>query len=186
MSSTPPLRADAARNRERLLAAATRALSSADGEPSMRAIAREAGVGTGTLYRHFPTREALVDAVYRDEVSRLTDGARELLAALAPAEAMRLWMDLFGGWLTSRSGMLAALPAWIGDGAPTHAESRDELLSGIELILAAGRARGDLRADVDAADVAAALIGLFTVAGDDRLRARRLLDLLMDGLRPPR
>jgi AcrR family transcriptional regulator len=76
------LRADATRNRDQLIAVATRVLMSADAEPSMRAIAREAGVGIATLYRHFPTRESLVDAVYRDQVSRLTAGARELLAQL--------------------------------------------------------------------------------------------------------
>ena len=81
-SETRALRADATRNRNQLLEVATRVFASADTEPSMRAIAREAGVGIATLYRHFPTRESLVDAVYRDQVARLTDGARELLAQL--------------------------------------------------------------------------------------------------------
>jgi AcrR family transcriptional regulator len=83
-SETRVLRADATRNRSQLLEVATRVFVSADTEPSMRAIAREAGVGIATLYRHFPTRESLVDAVYRDQVARLTDGARELLAQLPP------------------------------------------------------------------------------------------------------
>ena len=85
-SASPQLRADAARNREILLAAATRTFATSDTEPSMRAIAREAGVGVATLYRHFPTREALVDAVYRDQVERLSVGARDLLKSHAPAK----------------------------------------------------------------------------------------------------
>ncbi|NED04610.1 TetR/AcrR family transcriptional regulator, partial [Streptomyces sp. SID6648] len=102
-------RADAARNREQLLEAATRVLASSGTEASMRAIAREAGVGIGTLYRHFPTRESLVEAVYRDQVVRLTSGARDLLADMAPAVALRRWMDLFGDWIATKNGMLDTL-----------------------------------------------------------------------------
>jgi AcrR family transcriptional regulator len=180
-------RADAARNRDQLLAVATRVFASADGEPSMRAIAREAGVGIATLYRHFPTRESLVDAVYRDQVVRLTAGARELLARLAPAAAMRRWMDLFGDWIATKNGMLDTLLAMIESGEIAHARTRSELLAAITTILDAGRAAGDLRSDVTAEDVAASLIGIFTVAPrpEHEARAGRLLDLLMDGLRPP-
>ncbi|HVT69964.1 MAG TPA: helix-turn-helix domain-containing protein [Trebonia sp.] len=180
-------RADAARNRERLLAVATRVFASAGTEPSMRAIAREAGVGIATLYRHFPTRESLVDAVYRDQVERLTAGSRELLARLPPAEAMRHWMDLFGDWIATKSGMLDTLPAMIESGAIAHAQTRTELLAAITTILDAGRAAGDLRPDVTAEDIAAALIGIFTVTHQPghRAQASRLLNLLMDGLRPP-
>src|SRR5689334_7861932 len=94
-AESPSLRADATRNRDQLLAVATRVFASGDTQASMRAIAREAGVGVATLYRHFPTRESLVDAVYRSQVVRLTTGARELLDRLPPAAAMRRWMDLF-------------------------------------------------------------------------------------------
>ncbi|GAA1610065.1 TetR family transcriptional regulator [Nonomuraea maheshkhaliensis] len=179
-------RADAARNRDQLLAVATRAFMSAEAEPSMRAIAREAGVGIATLYRHFPTRESLVDAVYRDQVVRLTTGARELLDRLPPAEAMRRWMDLFGDWIATKNGMLDTLLAMIETGEIAHAQTRDELLAAITTILDAGRAAGDLRSDVTAEDIAASLIGIFTVAprGEREAKAGRLLDLLMDGLRP--
>jgi AcrR family transcriptional regulator len=180
-------RADATRNRETLLAAATRAFASAETEPSMRAIAREAGVGIATLYRHFPTRESLVDAVYRDQVQRLTVGARELLRQLPPAQAMRQWMDLFGEWLATKHGMLDTLAAMFESGAIAHAQSRTELLDAITTILDAGRTAGDLRADVSAEDIAASLRGIFTVVGKpaNQAQARRLLNLLMDGLRPP-
>jgi AcrR family transcriptional regulator len=178
-------RADAARNRDTLLAAATRAFASADAEPSMRAIAREAGVGIATLYRHFPTRESLVDAVYQDQVQRLTDGACELLAQLPPAKAMRRWMDLFADWLATKHGMTGTLLAMIEAGEIAHAQTRTELLGAITTILDAGSAAGDLRADVSAEDIAAGLLGIFAVAGRNQAQADRLLNLLMDGLRPP-
>jgi AcrR family transcriptional regulator len=159
---------------------------SADAEPSMRAIAKEAGVGIATLYRHFPTRESLVDAVYRDQVVRLTTGARELLGQMPPAAAMRRWMDLFGDWIATKNGMLGTLLAMIEAGEITHAGTRAELLTAVTTILDAGRAAGDLRPDVTAEDVAASLIGIFTVAPRSLpgTQADRLLNLLMDGLRP--
>jgi AcrR family transcriptional regulator len=178
-------RADAARNREQLLAVATRVFMAAEAEPSMRAIAREAGVGIGTLYRHFPTRESLVDAVYRDQVARLTAGARELLGRLPPAAALRGWMDLFGDWIAAKNGMLDTLLSMVQSGEIAHDRTRTELLTAITTLLEAGRAAGDLRPDVTAEDIAAALIGIFTVAPRPRREAGagRLLDLLMDGLR---
>jgi AcrR family transcriptional regulator len=179
-------RADATRNRDQLLAVATRVFGSADAEPSMRAIAREAGVGIATLYRHFPTRESLVDAVYQDQVVRLTAGARELLGQLPPAAAMRHWMDLFGEWIATKNGMLDTLLAMIESGEIAHAQTRTELLTAITTILDAGCAAGDLRPDVTAEDIAASLIGIFTVAPqpEHEAKANRMLNLLMDGLRP--
>jgi AcrR family transcriptional regulator len=180
-------RADAARHRAQLLAAATRVFMSGGTEPSMRAIAREAGVGIATLYRHFPTRESLVDAVYRDQVVRLTAGARELLGQLPPAAALRRWMDLFGDWIATKNGMLDTLLSLIQSGEIAHAQTRTELLTAIATILDAGVGAGDLRPDVTAEDIAAALIGIFTVAPkpEHAATASRLLNLLMDGLRPP-
>lgn len=180
-------RADAARNREMLLAAATRAFASSEAEPSMRAIAREAGVGIATLYRHFPTRESLVDAVYQDQVQRLTLGARELLEQLPPAKAMRRWMDLFADWLAAKQGMLGTLLAMIESGEIAHAQTRIELLDAITTILEAGSVAGDLRADISAEDIAASLVGILAVVGKpaNQAQADRLLNLLMDGLRPP-
>ena len=177
-------RADATRNRDTLLMAATRVFANSDSEPSMRAIARAAGVGIGTLYRHFPTREALVEAVYQDQVQRLTAGAGELLDAHPPAEALRRWMDLFADWLATKHGMVDTLLAMIDAGDIAHAHTRTQLLEAITAILDAGSAAGDIRADTDAEDVAAGLLGILTVAGNHRAQAGRLLDLLMDGLRP--
>ena len=185
-SDTRVLRADATRNRNQLLEVATRVFASADTEPSMRAIAREAGVGIATLYRHFPTRESLVDAVYRDQVARLTAGARELLAQLPPPAALRRWMELFGDWIATKNGMLDTLLSMIQSGEIAHAQTRTELLTAITTILDAGRVAGDLRPDVTAEDIAATLIGIFTVAPrpERQANASRLLNLLMDGLRP--
>jgi len=180
------LRADATRNRNLLLDVATRVFMSADTEPSMRAIAREAGVGIATLYRHFPTRESLVDAVYRDQVARLTDGARELLAQLPPAAALRRWMELFGDWIAAKNGMLDTLLAMIESGEIPNAQTQTELLAAIDEILTAGHLTGELRPYVTAEDIAASLIGVFTVAHPPQhhARASRLLNILMDGLRP--
>ena len=179
-------RADASRNRQQLLDVATSLFASAADEPSMRAIANEAGVGIATLYRHFPTRESLVDAVYQDQVSRLTTGARELLAEFDPPAALRRWMDLFGEWIATKNGMLDTLLAMVESGEIAHADTRTELLAAIDHILEAGRTSGELRADVPAEDIAAALIGIFTVAPrpEREATAHRLLNLLMDGLRP--
>ena len=185
-SETRAPRADATRNRDQLLAVATRMFASGESDASLRAIAREAGVGIGTLYRHFPTRESLVDAVYRGQVVRLTTGARELLGQLPPAAAMRQWMDLFGDWIATKNGMLDTLVAMIEAGEIAHAQTRTELLAAITMILDAGHAAGDLRSDAAAEDIAAMLVGIFTVTPrpTHEAMASRLLNLLMDGLRP--
>lgn len=151
----------------------------------MRAVAREAGVGIATLYRHFPTRESLVDAVYQDQVQRLTSGARDLLERLPPAEAMRRWMDLFGNWLATKHGMLDTLLAMIESGEIADAGTRTELLDAITSIMDAGSAAGDLRSDVSSEDIADSLLGIFGVAGrpGQHAKAARMLDLLMDALR---
>lgn len=180
----PRRRADAVRNREALLRVATEVFARSKSEPSMRALAREAGVGVATLYRHFPTREALVDAVYQDQVRRLTTGATELVNSLPPAEALRRWMDLFAEWMATKNGMLNTLAAMIHANRIVHADTRDELLAAIDTILRAGIEAGDIRADASAEDVAAGLIGILTVTGAPAVdpQAVRLLDLLHDGL----
>ena len=179
------LRADATRNRNQLLEVATRVFVSADTEPSMRAIAREAGVGIATLYRHFPTRESLVDAVYRDQVARLTDRRPRATRRAFPPAALRRWMELFGDWIATKNGMLDTLLAMIESGEIAHAQTQTELLAAIDEILDAGRVTGELRADVTAEDIAASLIGIFIVARppEHDARASRLLNILMDGLR---
>jgi AcrR family transcriptional regulator len=179
------LRADAQRNRDRLLEVAVRAFSADGPDVTLEAVAREAGVGIGTLYRHFPTREALVEAAYRNELARLCDAAGELLATVPPAEAARIWMDRFVDYMTTKRGMAEALRAVIASGGNPYATSRDQMVAALGNLLSAGAAAGTLRADVDPADVLAGLSGVSLAAGEpgQREQARRLLDLLMDGLR---
>lgn len=179
------VRADAQRNRRRLLEVAFRAFSSGDEKVTLEAIAREAGVGIGTLYRHFPTREALVEAVYRNELARLRGSAEELLVDQAPDAALRTWMDRFADYVAAKRGMAETLRAVVASGAITSTETRDGLTATIQSLLDAGAAAGTVRGDVNAQDVFASLTGIFLASGapDQREQAGRMLDLLMDGLR---
>jgi AcrR family transcriptional regulator len=180
-----PLRADAQRNRVRLLDAAVRAFSQEGPDVTLDAIAKDAGVGIGTLYRHFPTREALVEATYRNELARLCDAVSGLLETLPPDEAMRTWMDRFVDYMTTKRGMAEVLRAVIASGGNPYAHSRDRLLATITTLLEAGAAAGTVRSDIAPGDVLTSLSGVSLAAGEpaQRDQARRLLDLLMDGLR---
>ncbi|HEV2347266.1 MAG TPA: TetR/AcrR family transcriptional regulator [Actinocrinis sp.] len=182
-----PLRADAQRNRERLLDVAVRAFSRSQGgpEPTLEAIAREAGVGIGTLYRHFPTREALVEAAYRSELAKLCDPVPELIASMPPDRALRAWMDRFVDYMTTKRGMADALRQVVASGGNPYVHSRVKLTSAVSALIDAGARAGTVRADVDPADVLAGLTGVTLVAGgaENRAQAGRVLDLLMDGLR---
>jgi AcrR family transcriptional regulator len=180
-----PLRADARRNRDRLLEVAVRAFAADDPGVSLEAIARAAGVGIGTLYRHFPTREALVEAAYRSELDRLCEAAPELLKGRPADAALRTWMDHFVDYMTTKRGMAEALRAVIASGGNPYAHSRDRLLTAIGQLLEAGATAGTVRADADPADVLSALNGVTLAVPEpaQRDRAGRLLDLLMDGLR---
>jgi AcrR family transcriptional regulator len=178
------VRADAQRNRRRLLEVAFRAFSSGEEKMTLEAIAREAGVGIGTLYRHFPTREALVEAVYRNELGRLHDSASELLASWDPDVALRMWMDRFADYVAAKRGMAETLRAVVASKAVIAPETRDGLTTTIQSLLDAGAAAGTVRGDVDAQDVFASLTGIFLAASapGQREQAGRMLDLLMDGL----
>ncbi|MFG3343664.1 TetR/AcrR family transcriptional regulator [Streptomyces sp. NPDC048018] len=179
------LRADARRNRERILEAAVRAFAEKGADVPIDTIAKAAGVGSATLYRHFPTREALVEAAYRNELARVCDSAAELLAGLPPDRALRLWMDRFIDYLAAKQGMADALRAAVASGADPFAETLDRLSAAIGSLLRAGAEAGLLRADVDPFDVGLGLSGvaLITSSPAQRERSGRLLDLLLDGLR---
>jgi AcrR family transcriptional regulator len=178
-------RSDAQRNRERLLAAATEAFREADEQVSLEAVAKRAGVGIGTLYRNFPTREDLVEAVYLSELDRLLASGARLLAAQPPDLALRAWMDRFVKWVQGKRGMTETLRAMFASGALVRSEMQKRLAATIADFLAAGVAAGTLRDDVEAPDVLRSLIGLLTVGGEspDRSSLDRTLDLLVDGLR---
>ncbi|GGY12585.1 TetR/AcrR family transcriptional regulator [Streptomyces anandii] len=179
------LRADARRNRDRILEAAVQAFSERGPDVAIDTIAKAAGVGSATLYRHFPTREALIEAAYRNELARVCDSAVKLLADHEPDRAIRLWMDDFIDYLAAKQGMADALRAAVASGANPFAETLDKLATAIGTLLRAGAGAGLLRPDVDPFDVGFSLagVGLITSAPGQRERAGRLLDLLLDGLR---
>lgn len=178
--------AEARRNRQNLIAAATRAFASGNEQVSLEAIAKDAGVGIGTLYRHFPKREALVEAVYEDQVERLRTSARELLGRHPPAQAFRSWMTEFTDWAATKHGMSDTLLALMSSGRIEPGRMRAQLIEVVSLFLDAGAAAGDLRPDADAGDVAAILAGVLVIAGGpgQRAQAARMLNLVLDGLRP--
>jgi AcrR family transcriptional regulator len=180
-------RADAERNRRLLLDAAQRAFTGHGEQVALERIAKQAGVGIGTLYRHFPTRAALVEAVYRNELARLQERADELLAERPPAEAMRIWMDRFADYVATKRGMADTLRALIAAGTITRSHTRAGLAAAIARMLDAGAAAGTLRNDVEPEDVLSSIVGVFLTTGapEQRAQASRMLDLLMDGLRAP-
>jgi AcrR family transcriptional regulator len=179
-------RVDAQRNRQRLIEVALAAFSSGQEKVALEAIARDAGVGIGTLYRHFPSREALVEAVYSSELTRLCSSAGELLDSLPPDDALRTWMERYADFVTTKRGMAEALRAVIASGAITSSQTRGRLTAAIQTMLDAGADTGSLRSDVRAEDVSASLAGVLLASGapDQQEQAKRMLDLLMDGLRP--
>jgi AcrR family transcriptional regulator len=180
-------RADAERNRARLLDAAKAAFASAQTPVTLEQIARAAEVGIGTLYRHFPTREALVEALYRKELADLCAAAGDLLAAQPPERALRAWMDLFADYVAAKREMADALRAVFAAGAVTVSQARQELTVAVRTIIDAGVADGTLRDDVRPEDVVAMVVGAFTatsLAGGQEQRAR-MFDLLVDAVRRP-
>jgi AcrR family transcriptional regulator len=181
------LRADAERNRARLLEAARSAFASGQAAVTLEQIARDADVGIGTLYRHFPTREALVGALYREELAHLCASAGELLATQAPDRALRSWMDRFAGYATAKREMADALCAVFASGAVTVSQAREELTAAVQRILDAGTAAGTLRDDVRSEDIVATVVGMFaaTSLAGGREQLERMLDLLMDAVRRP-
>ena len=179
-----PLRADARRNREKLLAVAVATLSQSDGDVPLESIARQAGVGIGTLYRHFATREALVEAAYRHEVDRVCAAAGELRQVMPPDAALREWMQRFVEYVATKRGMAGALQSVVASDSRLFSHTYCQIVSALTSLLRAAIAVGTIRADADAEDVLRALRGVWLVA-DEQHRpdsARRLLDLLMDGL----
>ncbi|KOU32223.1 TetR family transcriptional regulator [Streptomyces sp. WM6372] len=183
-----PLRADAQRNRDKILAAAVRVFTEEGLDAHLERIAREAGVGTATLYRNFPTREALVEAAYRNEVAQLRDAVPGLLAAQPPYEALRAWTRLFMDYATAKLGMADALRAIAASGSNPYAHSHDMIQSAIAALMDACTDAGAIRTDISATDLFAALAGIALTSAkpEQRQQAERLLDLTLDGLRPPR
>ncbi|MEV0848468.1 helix-turn-helix domain-containing protein [Streptomyces sp. NPDC049954] len=182
-----PLRADARRNREKILAAAVRAFTEEGLDAHLERIAKEAGVGSGTLYRNFPTREDLIEAAHRNEVARLCDAVPGLLETLPPGEALRAWTRRFIDYATAKRGMARALSAVVDAGTNPYADSHRLIQEALDTLMRAGVAAGEIRSDIRPTDMFAALAGiaLTSAAPEQREQAERLLDLTLDGLRPP-
>jgi AcrR family transcriptional regulator len=167
---------------ERLLAAATAAFTAADGTTvSLEAIARDAGVGIGTLYRHFSTGEALIEAVYCTELAEVAASAGDLLERHPPLVALRRWMDRYAAFVAAKRGMAESLRAMFAAGTVKPSDTRDSVVGAVETLLSAGSSDGSLRSDVRAEDVVSSLIGIF-LASHSAAQAHRMLDLLLDGL----
>jgi AcrR family transcriptional regulator len=181
-----PMRADARENREKLLRAASEQFAARGPDVSLELIARTAGVGIGTLYRHFPTREALIEAVYRNEVDQLCAAAGELLAKRPPAEALAEWMEHFVAYATTKRGLSGALKAVAASQVDLFPTTRKRLLAAIGELLDAGIAAGQIRRDATAEDVLTSMNAVWTISADGEqwaTQALRVLRLLMDGLR---
>ncbi len=175
-------RSDARRNREKLLEVATAAFAAADGRTvSLESIARDAGVGIGTLYRHFPNREALVEAVFRTGLVEVAAAAERLLKRHPPKTALRRWMDRYASFVAAKRGMAESLHAMFNSGAVQGHETRASIVGAVDVLLQAGRDDGSLRSDVQADDVVSSLIGIFLASGSPE-QTGRLLDLLVAGI----
>ncbi|GAA3089659.1 AcrR family transcriptional regulator [Kribbella aluminosa] len=188
------MRADAARKRAQVVAAAGAeladlALAARDGEParlSLDKVAARARVGVATLYRHFPNREALLGAVYHQELTRLCDVAPAMAAAGAADEALLAWMRRYSNFVESKRAMGNDLRTMVASGAVTQTDTRARLTAAVAPFMQAGAAAGIFRSDVPPGDVVAAMAGAVIAADPDQQReqTQRLLALLVDGLRP--
>ena len=177
-----PIRSDARRNREKLLQVATAAFATAGGRPvSLESIAREAGVGIGTLYRHFPNRDALVETIYRAELAEVAAAAEQLLKRHPPKEALRRWMNRYASFVAAKRGMAESLHAIFDSGAMEPSQTRDSIVGAVDMVLRAGADDGSLRSDVQADDVVSSLIGIFLASGSPE-QTGRMLDLLAAGV----
>ena len=186
MSKSSPLRADAARNRERLLEVAREQFSNRNSAVTLEEIAQRAGVGIGTFYRHFSTREALVEAVYRSELEALMAEGGDLLREHSAFQALRIWMDRYTQFVDTKHAMYETLSRAFASSSGATLETRTKIRTAVAQFLSSGVADGTIRSDVreDDLTVGLAAIVLATRLAVDDGQLRRVLDLLMEGLRP--
>jgi AcrR family transcriptional regulator len=178
-------RADAVRNRERVLEAAKAVFSAGGTEASLEAVAKRAGVGIGTLYRHFPTREALYEAVYRREVEQLGELADSLKDEAEPVEALRRWIASNIEFVATKKGMAAALAVAAHGSPELHSFSFGRLTSAIGVLLERAVAAGTIRADISPEELLRALVGMCYLHDQPGWQSTvvRLMDVFVDGLR---
>jgi AcrR family transcriptional regulator len=179
-------RADAQRNRERILEVAKQAFTQSGSDTSLDDIAKQAGVGAGTLYRHFPRRDELLEAVYRTEVEKLAAAERKFAQAMPPIEALRAWMLLFVDYIAAKQIIAPALNTLVGGPSKVLEASYAQIHEAIRALVKRAIKSGDIRRDLDPVDLLRALIGVAHVASspDWQQSARRLVDILITGSRP--
>jgi AcrR family transcriptional regulator len=179
-------RADAQRNRERILEIAKEAFTKSGVNISLDDVAKQAGIGAGTLYRHFPTREALLEAVYRTEVEKLAAAERELAETLSPIEALRAWMLLFVDYIAAKQIIAPALNTSVGGPSKLFDSSGALIKGAINSLVGRAIESGDIRRDLDPLDLLRALVGVSNVAStpDWEQSAKRLVQILIIGSRP--
>lgn len=180
-----PLRADARRNRDQLLEAAGALFEQRGVDAPLEEVARQAGVGIGTLYRHFETRDALVEAVYRREVELLCSRVTDLQAEHDPVTALNLWMRSFAGYVARKRGMATAIKAMTGIDSELFRESHERIETAVTTLVRSAADTGAVRIDIEPMDLLRGLSGI-CMAGDapgSGERTARLVDLLVDGMR---
>lgn len=179
-------RSDAQRNRERILEVAKDAFARSGAHASLDDIARQAGVGAGTLYRHFPTREALLEAVYRTEVGKLAAAERKFAETMPPIEALRAWMLLFIDYIAAKQIIAPALNTLVGGSSKVFEASGAQIKGAIDALVERGIKNGDIRPDIEPLDLLRALVGVSNVASVPNWpqSAKRLVDILILGSQP--
>lgn len=177
-------RADAQRNRDRLLETAKAAFAEKGAAASLDEIARTAGVGAGTLYRHFPTRDALIEAVYRNETEQLVAAVTRLAETHAPTVALREWLLLFVDYMATKRGMYEALNSIVGGTSELYSASSEQMKRAIAKLIDRAVESGDIRLDIDPIDLLRALAGVTNVSPgpDGTQAAKRMVDILMAGI----
>jgi AcrR family transcriptional regulator len=178
-------RTDAQRNRQRILEVAKQAFTRFGASASLDDIARQAAVGAGTLYRHFPTRDALIEAVYRSEVEKLAAAQRKFADTMSPLDALRSWLLLFVDHIAAKQIIAPALNSVVGGPTKLYEGSRTLIQGAIDALVKRAIKSGDIRKDTDPFDLLRALIGVFYVAAGPGCQqsARRLVDILIAGSR---
>jgi AcrR family transcriptional regulator len=181
-------RTDALRNRERILDVAKKAFTRFGAEASLDDIAKQADVGAGTLYRHFPTRDALIEAVYRSEVEKMAAAGRKFAETMTPVEALRAWMLLFVDHIAAKQIIAPALNSVVGGATKLYEGSHGLIHAAIDALVKRAIKSGDIRKDLDPFDLLRALIGVSHIASGPgwQQSARRLVDILIKGSRPVR
>jgi AcrR family transcriptional regulator len=176
---------DAQRNRERIVEVAKGAFTRLGANASLDDIAKQAGVGPGTLYRHFPTRDVLIEAVYRAEVEKLAAAARDFAAVMPPLKALRAWMLLFVDHIAAKQIIAPALNTLVGGPSKLYEGSRPQIQGAIDGLVKHAIQSGDLQRNLDPSDLLRALIGVAHMTSDPdwQQSAKRLVDILINGSR---